>query len=264
VKVIVTGSHGFIGKHLVRFLKQKSNYEILEVDLKGGMDLLQSSTIKTIKEFKPDVVFHLASHNDVHESMKNANKYMQNVTMTINLLKAIPKIQAKIIFTSSCAVYGEHRNAREGSSTIPLNIYGYSKLFAEILITSQQPNYIILRLGNVYGAGSKGYITKIPKMEKPRIYVPTIYRDFIHVNDVVQILYEAMINNVQGIYNIGTGSAISYLTIVKFLKKGYYTEPRPYYIPCWCTMDCSRMKETFKTLPQINTLFTWLSERMQK
>jgi len=133
------------------------------VDIKEGLDCRLSSSFKRV----PDIIFHLASYNNAVESMTNVEKYVENIEMTQAVIKFASRLSSKpkIIFTSSCAIYGQPLSnpVKETDVPMPMNVYGFTKLASEALLR-RYGNYVILRLGNVCGEGSGIFLEQLRRM----------------------------------------------------------------------------------------------------
>ena len=130
-KILITGSAGFIGFHASKFFLEK-NYHVLGIDditdyydkklkldrnqiLKNfnnykfkKFNLEKSSKLKEcVKEFRPNVVFHLAAQAGVRYSMINPRSYLEsNIIGTFNLLEAIKDIGVDhFLMASTSSVY---------------------------------------------------------------------------------------------------------------------------------------------------------------
>jgi UDP-glucose 4-epimerase len=172
---MVTGGAGFVGRELVRFLKERA--EVLVVDLlRYGtpewlagepegfsfrrVDIRDAAVAKAvIDEFAPDVIVHLAAIHYIPECDNDpANAVATNVTGTVNLLAACAP-GTRFVFASSGAVYlPDEAPHREFESVVaPVDVYGYTKQQGEdylrILATNRGLAGVIVRLFNVIGPG---------------------------------------------------------------------------------------------------------------
>lgn len=125
----------------------------------------------------------------------------------------------RIIFTSTCSVYGTNRerNLHEESNTNPLSVYASTKLEAEKMLLNRG-NSVIYRLGTVHGFGDRfsrprldlviNILTlKAIRGKKLTVFGGSQWRPIIHVRDVADILYRTNIdssqtNSLNGIYNV--------------------------------------------------------------
>lgn len=154
MKILITGSNGFIGSNLLELAKHNAEYSeiytasrgisknVLEKKHKAHfcVDLsIQSEVEYLFTRIQPDLIFHLAGEPVVRIDNKDVNKAIRgNVETTHNLLRFCPEM-CKFIYTSSVIVYGDGRDDYPYSEldidiTKPTSVYGYSKLMAENLI----------------------------------------------------------------------------------------------------------------------------------
>lgn len=208
MKCLVTGGDGFIGSRIVEKLNCES------YDLKSSNDILDENNLRgALKDV--DIVFHTAAKISVPESQEKPEEYRKvNVEGTKNIVKLS---DAKIIFSSSAAVYGEYdRKVSENDDLNPESNYAQNKIDGEQIVSGS--NGISLRYFNVYGPGqSKEYagvisifIQQALKNEDIIIYGDgNQERDFVYVDDVVDANIAAM--NYSGnekIFNIASGNSV--------------------------------------------------------
>ncbi len=244
MRVVVTGGAGFIGHHIVAKLVGRG-HEVAVIDnlsrpSPGGLAILKQLNVDLLKvditdyaamlealnRLRPDAVVHSAALIDVAESVEKPHTYMHvNAEGTAAVTRAaISAGVEKVIYLSSAAVYGvpKYLPIDEEHPTKPTSPYGASKLAGELVLKSfmeslGKPEYVILRLFNVYGPGQNpsspysGVITKfIHAVTSGKEIV--IYgdgeqsRDFIHVEDVVEAVIKALTATEACVtLNIGTG-----------------------------------------------------------
>ena len=236
-KVLVTGSCGFIGHHLVKELKLRGFYVIGVDNLYGGdkkyADLSDEFLLKNWGDLTEDElldvkwVFHLAAIPSVPYSIKNPQQTQKNnVDETLSLLLLSKKVGIeKFVFSSSSSVYGEQAKfpTDEKCQTIPISPYAVQKLCAEQYCEIFRKIYglptVSLRYFNVYGEEQRadnpytGVITKFIKLKKQgeplNIYGTGLQRrDFTYVGDVVDANILTAEKG-EGVYNVGTGTNIS-------------------------------------------------------
>lgn len=187
MKILITGSKGFVGTYLTNRLK--NNNQIVSYDLKDRKDVLDEEVLS--KHLKGvDIVIHLAAFVDGNESWRKPETYLINNGLgTYKVIKCAIKNKVKrIILFSSAAVYGN-----------PLTPYGASKKWTEAAIQSysDQIETIIVRPFNIYGKGQNpvyGYvINNFTKGIKNKGEI-NIYgsgnqtRDFIYIDDVINVV----------------------------------------------------------------------------
>ncbi len=203
-KILLTGGLGFIGSKLCVALKEKG-HEVLVYDRKIN------SYLKDFKDI--DLVYHFAAQADVQYSMthpyQDAN---DNILLTTQILEEYPNV--RIIYPASA------------SSLDIKSPYGLSKKVAEDYIKLLHKDYVILRLPNIWGEGSKGVIAKFQEMETMNIFGDgTATRTIVHVDDVVTTFVDAL-NWDKGEYQLG-GQVISINEIADKFNKPRVYKPAP-------------------------------------
>jgi len=262
-KCLVTGGAGFIGSHLVEHLVGASvQVKVLDnlssgllqnlepfreyIDFKKG-DVRDLATLQeTISGV--EVVFHQAALVSVPQSIEDPiEAAMVNDLGTLNILEAARHGAVKrVVFASSCAVYGDlpQLPKKEEMDTKPLSPYAASKLHGETYARLYGDLYgletVCLRYFNVYGPRqdpSSPYsgVISIFMDKAARGKPPTIYgdgeqcRDFVYVADVVQAnLLAAQRENISSVViNVGTGKSVTVNSLWKNIAElaGVQGEP---------------------------------------
>jgi UDP-glucose 4-epimerase len=263
MRSLVTGGAGFIGSHIARaLLDGGSGVRILDDMSTGRMDNLEgiergvellradvrdASAVRRAVE-GVDTVFHLAAQVSVPLSVAEpALTYEVNVIGTSHLLEACAAAGARrIVFSSSCAVYGDAPvlPKSEGMLPEPLSPYASSKVAGEHLMTMYARLHgletVSLRYFNVFGPRqdpASEYAAVIPRfierMESGKR--PIIFgdgrqtRDFIYVGNVVEAnLAAARAPGLSGqVLNVGSGTSIDLLGLVAELNAILGTDLEP-------------------------------------
>ena len=125
MKIFVTGSSGFIGRHLVTRLRELKHV-VYEYSDRGDSLCDPLRMYERILVAQPDVVYHLAAHANVRASARDsALVFESNTRGTFNLLEAMkdagPQFR-RIVFASSCSVYGEPTVFPSGEYTAPMPV----------------------------------------------------------------------------------------------------------------------------------------------
>ena len=271
--ILITGGAGYIGSHCVlnflaagyevvifdnlevghietvEKLKKYGDVKFCEGDLKNPQDL-----DKVFSENKIDAVIHFAAYALVEESVIHPAKYYRNnVLGTLNLLESMIKHNVKkIVFSSTCATYGEpnYTPVDELHPQVPVNPYGMTKLMAERIMDDFDKAYglksIRLRYFNVAGADEQGRVGEwhetethlIPNIIKStmgegRVFKMfgtdydtsdgTCVRDYVNVEDLAEahrLAYLYLLKeNKTDVFNLGTEQGSSVKEVFDVCKK---------------------------------------------
>lgn len=221
---MVTGSNGNLGQHII---KTKA-FEFFPVN-RDNWNLIHSGQY--------DLAFHCAY--DLKRSFLDDPEEVleSNIISTAKILRACKdKKIKKLIFISSCAVYGDLSNTIESKSALPVTINGYTKLFNEKMIESfcseNKIEYIILRVFNSYGGDDHfSVIQKLISCAKTKSPFSLINngeaaRDFVHIEDVAKAVTQlAQMDCSNEIINIGTGHPIKIAEILKVVQEEFGPVP---------------------------------------
>ena len=227
MRVVCTGSSGFIAHYVIRAL-EKSGHEVIGIDILTGQDI--TKPLPPIPNL--DAVIHLAAIAAPRECDANPSKAFDiNVNGTLQVLKlALESGAKKVVFSSSAHVYGISPRYMPTDETHPLalgNTYTTTKILGEQLCELYWENhrlpYTVLRLYNAYGPGqAAGYF--IPDMIEKAKTSEIVLRggdttkDFVHVDDVARAFVAAVQTPYfVGPINIGTGYETPLSTIAAFI-----------------------------------------------
>jgi UDP-glucose 4-epimerase len=270
---------------------------VLDAELIEGT-LADTALLDTLfSRRKFTAVMHFASFIQVGESVKSPEKYYQNnVANTLNLLSAMLKHHVnKFIFSSTAAVYGDphYTPIDENHPIKPINPYGCSKSMIEQVLADFQRayafQYAVLRYFNAAGADPSGQLSErhdpethlIPlilqvangEREAITIYgqdyeTPdgTCIRDYIHVTDLCDAHFKALLALEKGeqniIYNLGTGKGYSVKEVIDAardvtgcdiaVKYGERREGDPAIL----VADAARAMQNLHWIPQYSDLKT--------
>lgn len=251
---LVTGAAGFIGSSITKRLLDENNTVYTIDNLSTGTkknipkgtifikgDCSDQEIYKNFKNIKFDAIFHIAGQSSGEISFEDPIYDIKtNLESTILLLKFSLLIGCKkFIYASSMSVYGSQpdRPINEKDICTPQSFYGIGKLASENYMRIFH-NYgldcISLRFFNVYGPGQnlenlkQGMISIFisQMLEKKKIIVKgsgNRYRDFIYIDDVVEVLRRSLNLKQKSfeIINVGSGSKTYVVDVLNFIKSSW-------------------------------------------
>ena len=217
MKVLLTGPHGNLGSALQRLGSEVDWVPLARADWSKLASLAQGV----------DVVLHAAS--DLFSSVTGDPLALveSNVNTTARVLAWLKEHrQTRLIFISSCAVYGRSPSTHEDSDPAPLSINGTTKLLNEQMIQKfgdeTGVNYQIFRLFNTYGGSDRFSILAqlkkavVEKRPFTMLNEGVSQRDFVHVDDVARLILRFLkVPAGPKILNLGSGEATRIRDVVK-------------------------------------------------
>ncbi len=244
-KILVTGGAGFIGYHLCKKISALTSDLTIYDNLSSGKmenvkDLPKAKFVKgdildlkkLFSQEKTDLIYHLAAQVVVPYSMENPlEDFETNAKGTLHVLEKARKDDAKLVFASSAAIYGNPTQlpTTEDYGFHPFSCYGLSKVVGEeycgMYVNQYGLDITVLRFANVYGPRCHGvihdFLDKIAANPNKLEIIGTGQqsRDFVHVSDVVEALVKVgSSESANGkTFNIGFGKTTKILDLAKMI-----------------------------------------------
>jgi len=283
VKVLIFGSSGFIGRSLVENISNGHDVYTTtrlkpRTSREHSVDLLEKDSIeKVISTVCPDIIINAAGIVDPSDDT------MQNITFTRNLLNAITNtgcLPRRVIIFGSAGEYGNvNPDEIPVSEHVPLRAstgYGYAKRLEEEYALSRGREsgipVLVVRVFNPLGKGmaDKFLVSRLKKQIKEYskgvrssldVSRNDSERDYIAVDDIssaVRCLVDG--SPAHQVYNIGSGVAMSNVTLLQLMLKGSTIGEDPRVIetadqpelPVASQADIKRIQQEFGWAPQHN------------
>lgn len=254
MKIFVTGGTGFIGKHLVRKLKEDKNNNLLLLSQVSKeklpwLDISENIKVvvgnlsnikewkKEVESFKPETVIHLA-----WEGIPDYGSQMsiRNLKYGLDLFDFLAAIKCKTILSAgSCWEYGQQSGKLNEDTPLKLfNAFSATKnslhLLGREIAKENNMKFIWTRLFYVYGPGQREtslipyLINCVQDKKTPEIKNPLAKNDFVYVEDVAEAFSMLMENcKESGVYNIGSGYLTSVQEIIKIIFDNYRLRYQP-------------------------------------
>lgn len=234
-RVLVTGSSGFIGTHLVKYLLSKKA-KVLGISrtprtpsVEISVDVTNKAAIsEVVGRFKPDACFHLASEALVESGSREPyGTFQNNIISALNILEISRSHNIhRTIIASTSHVYGKTALPyREDEPARPSRPYETSKTCVDLIAQSYADSYnlpvLIPRFVNIYGPGDVNFSRIIPKTmqsvvrgDNPTMWGGSIKREYLYIDDAIRAY--SLLGRITDkqleknrIFNVGTGVPIS-------------------------------------------------------
>jgi len=243
LRVLVTGAAGFVGQHTVRFLSERG-MEVRGLDVQAHsaterVDITDETSLRrAVRRFDPEAIVHLAAFASVPGCESDPERCVRvNVVGTRNVAQAAAAADARLVFASSAAVYGDAAPLPTPISAKcePTNLYGISKVAGESVCRLYRPDAVFLRFFNVYGEGcERSYV--IPDIIRKLSRRPRSLslqgtgreaRDFVYVGDVVRAIELSLRGRFRGAFNVGSGKRTSIRALAAAIVRALGLPPVP-------------------------------------
>jgi nucleoside-diphosphate-sugar epimerase len=260
MKIIITGTTGFVGKNLTQYLTTKSD-TVIPLSIRNGDYQLDNTA---------DAIIHLAGKSHDTKNTSDDNEYYRvNTDLTIDLFDKFLQSDIKnFIFFSSVKAAADTVEGvlTEDTEPNPQTAYGKSKLQAEEYLLSKVlpagKRLIIIRPCMIHGKGNKGNLNLLYKVV--RLGIPWILasydnqRSFITIDNLNFIIYSILHDPkvASGVYNIADDVAISTNELISIIAKAGDKKPKLIRVPKIVIQKVANLGDKFN-LPLD-------SERLQK
>ncbi|MBI4094788.1 MAG: NAD-dependent epimerase/dehydratase family protein, partial [Candidatus Liptonbacteria bacterium] len=240
---LITGATGFVGANMAHRLAREGykhihilargafgNWRIRGIEKKLHIhraDIAAANAVrKAVNSAKPDIIFHFANIGIYGGKESPDEAYMRvNFFGLVNLLEALARVPYKLfVNTGSSSEYGTKRRAMsEGDVCSPESMYGVTKLmateYASFSAKTQKKPIITLRLFSPFGPFDdhrrlvSQAIVRLMRGKELRLGNPRAVRDYIHVDDIVDLYLEAARRAREmpqgGVFNVGRGREVA-------------------------------------------------------
>lgn len=242
IKVLISGSSGFVGNNLLNFLKKHLKCDIYGLNSRSLNDsrLKKNYLWNELNQIDcMDVLIHLAGKaHDLKKSSHELDYFKVNTDLTINIFDNFLKSDCEtfIYLSSVKAVADETKDVlTEDVIPNPITPYGKSKLAAEKYIFSKKlpdnKRVYVLRPCMIHGQGNKGNLNLLFKLVSKGIPWPLgafdNQRSFCSIDNLLFIIYELIKNKsiISGIYNVADNTPLSTNKVIELISKSQNKTP---------------------------------------
>ena len=228
MKVLVTGSEGFLGRRLCALIEAQNEHTIHRYDLQLGHDVLNAKQLEDALN-GVDACIHLAAVADLYIAEENPERTQSiNVEATRLVLHTCNRHDVSLLFASTVCAYGNngYEQSDEDAPLAPTEVYASSKATAETLLANQLDKHCILRLATFYGPDMRPSLaTSVFLRALLNDEVIHIHGDgqqtrcYTHVDDVAHGILCILESKQNGVFNIASEEELSVLELIDLLSK---------------------------------------------
>lgn len=246
MKVLITGSDGFLGRHTARRFT-RDGHDVTGIDIKSGHDCRDVYASTT----RYDIVVHFAAHVGGRDTIDN---HPLTVAQTLGLDAAlfdyaVRTKPAHVLYPSSSAAYpvalqhtNHHRRLREddidlANPALPDAMYGWVKLTGEQMAARARQcgvNVHVIRPMSGYGTDQDTTYPFGAFLERARRKADPFpiwgnglqVRDWVHVDDITDTIMATIDQDVPHPINVGTGIPTDFLTLARLISQAHGYRPR--------------------------------------
>ena len=252
MNILITGSEGYLGSHLVSYFKKK-NFIVYGIDIYEkpignykyfNLDISKAENFKIIQNIKFDLVVHAAAKLAFESNNKIMNQV--NIDGTKNIINYLETYNSncKLIYISTASIFSSNydHKVKEDSKKKVIDNYGKTKLISENIIINSPLRYIILRCPIIFSIQRSGVISIVYDLINLNKKIPLLNYgnntfDAIEINDLSDAIYLLSINENRNIYNIGCDEILTFRDIFSHI------------------IAKSSSRSSFINLPKINLSF---------
>jgi nucleoside-diphosphate-sugar epimerase len=226
MKILVTGSEGFLGTHTVSHLRDKG-HSVTDIDM--DRDIFKHG----LPNQRFDVLIHFAAYVGGRKGIdNNLYRITKNIELDSQVIQWAETHVDKMIYPSSCAAYPKKLQTQQGTPMHEdmmggetFDMYGMSKLATECMLKFAKVKSHIIRPFTIYGPGQSmdyplpAIIERAKRGECSVWGSGTQVRDWVHINDALRV-FEYLVHREEPIVlNIGTGIPLTFKEVAQIIYK---------------------------------------------
>ena len=232
-KILITGAFGQLGTSLCKELSNESilasgrviistkKYKCIELDITN-----QKRVAEIIRDYKPDIIIHLAAMTDVDGCEKTPEiAFDVNVKATENLLTSF---KGKFIYISTDYVFdGEKGPYLEDDKVNPMSVYGKTKLYGENLVQQSDIDWVILRSNIIFSYSDRtkaSFVNWVVDSLKKRQMITVVndqWNNPTWTNDLAKVISKIIEKDINGLYHYGGGDYLNRLEFAKMIASTF-------------------------------------------
>lgn len=220
-KVLITGTSGQLGYDIQEELKNEPVELLCPTSLE--MDITSRDLVlKTIREFKPDVIYHCAAYTAVDKAEEDKGTcYSVNVDGTKNIVDGAKEVGAKVVYISTDYVFDGTKDGIYTEEDAPnaINYYGYTKYLGEQAVR-EMDDYLIVRISWVFGINGKNFVKTMLRLAESKEEISVVSDQVgspTYTKDLARLLIRMVSENKKGTFNATNEGYCSWYEFAKYI-----------------------------------------------
>lgn len=235
-RIIILGHSGFIGRNLTEYCRKENPHVEMYGFSAPKTDLTHLKEVQKIAQYftKDSAIVMLSGIKP--NIGDNLETFSQNISMIVNVCYVLQSHPvSRFVYMSSAAVYGEdihNINISEATPVAPRTYYGMAKYTSERLLQKifdeqKRRGLIMLRPPAIYGPGEgnvsynpAGFLQTIKRGGTVTVWGDgSEKREFIYIDDIVELLYYFIFHPFDGVINIASGTSYTFQEMIDSISK---------------------------------------------
>ena len=214
MNIVILGSKGQLGRDLLKVFKDEDNtligYDLPELDITNYQTLKQD-----LYEAMPGIVINAAAYTDVEAAEDNEqDAFNSNELGAANVAKLTHELDIPLVYISTDFVFDGNNDQpyRTDDATIPLSVYGRSKLAGEMVTRETNPKHYIVRTAWLYGPGGNNFVEKMLALSENHSSLRVVSDEVgapTHTWDLAEAILALIKTQLFGTYHVVNGGSCS-------------------------------------------------------
>ena len=206
MKYFITGGAGQLGYDLIKELKKRKQDDYLAPTIEE-LDITDLEALrKVVKDYNPDVIYHLAAYTAVDKAEENKDLcYQINVVGTENIVSVAKEVKAKVIYISTDYIFQGNKDGiyEVLDEANPINYYGYTKFLGEEEVKKLK-DFLIVRISWVFGLNGNNFIKTMLRLASENKEISVVSDQVgspTYTKDLARLLVDMIETEKYGIYH---------------------------------------------------------------
>lgn len=224
MKYFITGGAGQLGYDLIKELKKRKQDDYFAPTIEE-LDITDLEALrKVVKDYNPDVIYHLAAYTAVDKAEENKDLcYQINVVGTENIVSVAKEVKAKVVYISTDYIFQGNKDGiyEVLDEANPINYYGYTKFLGEEEVKKLK-DFLIVRISWVFGLNGNNFIKTMLRLASENKEISVVSDQIgspTYTKDLARLLVDMVIENKSGIFHATNEGYCSWYEFADYIFK---------------------------------------------